>query len=169
MFTIQTGIALDDFRKSAPIGVSPLGTLIFDDLYFPNGVSSEGKEYEGLHIISASVSVSQAKNIVQTKIAGQDGTIKEFVSMDDYVITVSAKITENLNVFPAEQLATWRELANVSENLQIQSKFLNEYFEIYKVVVKDFSVDTIQGSLNEVNLNFTLISDNDIDLDLYLN
>jgi len=155
--------SLEDFKQSAPIGVSPLGTPIFDDVFFPAG-SYGGIEYESLRVQSAVISVSQSKNIIKTKVAGRDGTIKEYVSLDDFNISINAKITELANIFPADQLTAWKELAKVSKNIDIISKLLNDYFDIFKVVVESFTVNPVQGSLNEVNLLIELVSDEDINL-----
>lgn len=164
--------SVEDLRTSLPIGLSPLGTPIFDDIYFPEGQYTDENgtpiPYTGLRIQSAKVVVTQAKNIVKTEVAGFDGTIKEYISKGDFSISINAKLTELLDVFPADQLAAWSELSKVPENIKIVSKFINEYFDIYDVVVTNFSVSPIQGSINEINLNIDLLSDKDIDLTEFL-
>jgi len=173
IFNINAVIpSINDFEKSAPIGVSPLGTPVFDDITFPAGdyINSDGNtvSYQSVSIQSAGVIVSQAKNIIKTKISGRNGTVKEYNSLDDYHIRINAKMTELLNIFPADQLSAWMEIAEVRSNVPVVSKLLNQYFGIDKVVVESFDVAPIQGSLNELDINISLLSDEDIDLNMFL-
>jgi hypothetical protein len=174
-FTIQLNSiipSINDFSESAPIGVSALGTPIFDDITFPPGsyVDNDGNEveYAGLSLNSVKIVVTQSKNIIQTKIAGRDGTFKEYVSLSDFEVNVNAKVTELFNVFPADQLNNWKYLSFIPENIKVVSKFLNEYFEIFDVVIKDFDVSPVVGSLNEVQLNIRMLSDENLDLNNYV-
>lgn len=163
---------IEDFERSAPIGLSPLGTLLFDDITFPKGsyINRDGQkvEYTELKLLAAKVMVSQSKNIITTQIANRDGSVKQYVSLSDYNISISSKISELFNIFPADQLTAWQGLANVPENIEITSKLLNKYIAVDRVVIKDFSFSPLTGSLNEVALNMTLLSDVDIDFNRFL-
>lgn len=175
-FTINipgTVPSLEDFRQSIPIGVSALGTPVFDDVTFlPGNYKPKGGgkqvEYAGLSLQAVKVVVTQSKNIVKTQVAGRDGTIKEYCSLGDFNINITAKISELFNIFPADQLFAWKGLAFTPVKIEIISKFINEYFEVYDVVVTDFDASPVVGSLNEVNLNISLLSDDDIDFNKYV-
>ena len=62
-----------------PVGVSPLGTLVFDSLTVPPSaytiINTKGEtvtvEYAGIEINDVVFEASQQKNIVKTAIAGQ--------------------------------------------------------------------------------------------------
>lgn len=164
--------SIEDFRQSAPIGISPLGTPVFDNVELMGGkyIKDNGGEieYASLILNAVKISVTQAKNIVTTQVAGKNGTVKEYVSLGDYEINLNTKLSELYNIFPSDQLFAWKGLANVPESIEILSKFLNEYFEIYHVVIKEFSTSPVIGSLNEVELNISLLSDVEIDFNKYV-
>jgi hypothetical protein len=164
--------SLEDFKKSAPIGISALGTPIFDNVEFIGGnyINNEGDavEYAGLILDAVKVTVTQSKNIVTTEVAGKNGTVKEYMSLGDYVININAKISELYDVFPADQMQAWKGLANCPERIDVLSKFLNQYFDVTSVVLKDFDTNPVVGSLNEVELNMVLLSDEEIDLNSYV-
>lgn len=174
-FTIEipgTIPTIEEFRQSAPIGISPIGTPVFDDVTFPAGsyITLEGKtvDYDKIKLDTAKILVNQTKNIVKTSVAGLDYTIKEYMSLGDYVVTINGKFTELFDIFPAEKMFAFKGLVNVPENIPVISKFLNEYFDIFNVVVTDFSAAPVIGSLNEVSVNMTLLSDKDTLLNNYV-
>ncbi len=169
--------SVKDFRTSLPKRISALGTPIFDDITFPGGIyvvkDTSGKDigevnYSELSIISGQVAVSSVKNIIETPIAGRNGTIKEYVSTGDYSISISGKITEALNLFPADYLDNFVEIMNISETIPVESKFLNEFFNIQSVIIKKFNVSTVAGSMNEVDISIEMVSDVEINLNDFI-
>ena len=164
--------SVGDLKSSIPIGVSPLGTPVFDDITFPAGnytdLNGEIIEYSEFKIQSARVIVNRAKNIVKTPIAGREGEIKEFVSFGDYMINVEGKLSELLDVFPHDQMKLFKGLENAIDNVAIISKLLNDVFSVFNVVIERFTTRTIPGSINEVDVSIEMLSDIDLDLNDFL-
>ena len=154
--------SFEDISFTLPIGVSVLGTLMYDDIKFPAGsyktLQGNIVEYEEFSVQSVAMIVSQAKNIVKTQISGRNGTVKEYNNSGDFEISISANINELIAVFPADQMQTFRELVKVPESIPVISKILNSIFEIDNVVLNDFSFSPNQGKGN-VSLNMSLSSD----------
>jgi hypothetical protein len=158
-----------EFEQS--IGLSPLGTPIFDDLTFPAGAfkTLDGLNitYQELKLVSVRFVVSQQKNIVRTEVSGRNGTVKEYNSTGDYVIKANANLSELQPVFPREELLKFVEITEVPQSLPIISKILNQFFGVNNIILTEFTVDPGNGTGN-VALSFTLESDNDFDLNEFI-
>lgn len=161
-----------DLTASTPIGISQLGTPVFDDITFPSGnyqdLDGETITYDSFTIQSARITVNRSKNIVETEIAGREGAVKELVSIGDYSINIDAKISELADVFPADQMKAFKGLEDVPESIEVVSKLLNDTYNVFDVVIKEFTQRTIQGSLNEVDLIIELNSDESFDVKDFL-
>jgi len=159
--------SFDDLQFEDSIGVSQLGTLLFDDITFPAGSYKSLKtvvvDYDEVKLQSVRFIISQEKNIVKTAISGRSGTVKEYNNDGDYQITLQANINEIQNIFPATQLQLFKELKDVPESIPVVSKILNSIFDIDDVVINDFSLDPGTGKGNVV-LNFKMESDLPFDI-----
>lgn len=119
------------------------------------------------------MSIAQERNIVTTPLQGRDGTIKEFISNGDYVITVDAgvmegqKQTENedtevsfqkpSNIYPKAELERLGKILTEPKAIAVQSDFLN-VFGIQSVVVKSFSLVQETHS-NRQSIQIQMLSD----------
>lgn len=119
------------------------------------------------------MSITQERNIVQTPLQGRDGTIKEFISNGDYVITVDAgvmegqKQTENEdtevsfqtpnNTYPRAELERLGKILTEPKAIAVQSNFLN-VLGIQSVVVKSFSLVQETHS-NRQSIQIQMLSD----------
>lgn len=138
-------------------------------------LTSLAVEVEGQKFIFNEVvmSVTQERNIVTTALQGRDGTIKEFISNGDYVITVDAgvmadngdkEITDNENGFfipknhyPEKELKKLRKILTKKTAVAVQSDFL-EVFEIKSAVIKSFGL-TQETHSNRQSIQITMLSD----------
>ena len=165
--------SIGDLNNTTPIGISQLGTPLFDDVTFLAGSyideeTSEPITYDEVNLESVQIVVNQSKNIVKSSVAGRNGTIKEYVSLGDYEVSITAKVTELLNVFPFDQLERFQGLKNSPEAVVCICRVLNEIFEVSEFVIEDMQVSTIPGSINEVDLRINMSSDDDINFDEFL-
>lgn len=169
--------SISDLNYTMPIGISVLGTVVVDDITFPSfdlpvTLDDRGNEVTPksleVKLQTVKVTVVQSKNIVETSIAGRNGTVKEYIADGDYNITIEGKINEALNVFPEDQMINWIEKCKVVQSIPIISKYLNKLYGINTVVVKSFTSTPVVGSVNEVDISMELVSDNDFDPELFL-
>lgn len=167
---------LGDLIYSLPIGVSPLGTIVIDDIFFKGfpvtKLDDFGNEIQtispALHLQTVKIMVLQEKTIVKTAISGFNGTVKEYVCDGDYKISVEGKINELFNVFPADQLQSFLDKCKQSGSIEVISKFLNKIFDIDKVDIENYSLSPVVGSINEVDFTLEMTSSVDFDPDLFL-
>lgn len=150
---------------------SMLGTPIYDTIEFPAGVDENGQSYNGVRLDTALITINQSKNILTTPIQGRDGTIKEYISDGDFVITISGLIVgQSLssgqsftmqkigNKYPSEDVKALFNICKVKSTVQINSQFLNR-FNINDVVITNYSFDQVAGKYNTQIFEINLLSD----------
>lgn len=175
-----------------PVGISALGTVIFDNLTFPAGnyidLNGNTQSYNEVALDAVQISVSRAKEIIKSKVSGRDGSIKEYVSADDYVINAvaiiagknftvaqiaaiaAAQIVEgaaaavgfNPTSEDTELLQAISDIQNVPDRVEVRSKTLQNYFGINYVVIE--SMDFERTDPSTFRVRFTMLSDFDTDL-----
>ncbi len=164
--------SLSDLAASVPIGISQLGTPIYDNIFFPPGtyINSLGISvpYVGLSLDSFKITVSGEKKIIRTPISGRSGDVKEYVNQMDYNISIDGKVTELFNVFPADQLNNWRRIWESPEPVLVISRFLNEIWGITNIVIIRFSVSPVVGSRNESDIRIQAVQDQGFDVKDFL-
>jgi len=160
---------------------SMLGTPVYDQVQIQEGQFFELEdvngqnpiEYEGIVMQNILVDVSMTKNIIKTPIQGLNGTIKEFVSMGDYVVNMTGNIIGVTNgntvnsigqVFPRVDTERLIEICKAPQSLTITSGFL-QLFGINEIVITGFKFAQKEGSRDTQPFQITALSDQPINLD----
>lgn len=154
-----------------PVGASKLGTLVFDNIFFPGGeknkwtdINGNSQIYSDFKLDSVTFRVSRRKDIVKTQRAGANGKFKEYISFDDFNIDCSAILAPDVNSpekEPIKELNDFAKLEKAEVAVPIRSKILNNTFNITKVVIEEFNISRV-GS-DSWKLDMLLISDLPID------
>ena len=157
-----------EFETDDPLKTSMLGTPVFGNLDIQGGsyVDLDGNTitYDGLTIDTVLFSVQQSKNVVTTPVQGRDGTVKEYISAQDFVINIDGILVgDQANVYPEEAVNTLIEIMNVPESINIVSEFLDR-FDISEVVITDYDLSQQKGSRNIQLFRLSLLSDTPIEL-----
>jgi len=174
-----TGAALGVIRKPSfniplsgpelPVSISKYRTPVMDLLEIPAGeyIDLEGNAitFAGIRIETIIFEASKAKNIVKTAIQGRNGTVKEYVSDQDWIINARGFISNIFNALPINDLRTFREIMEVPQQIDVISQYLNEILEVNQIVVEQFSMPQIEGFRNEIPFTFTASSDVVLDLE----
>ncbi len=146
-----------------------LGSPVYDNLLIPEGnyidLDNNTVAYPGLAINSILLSISQSKNIIKTPIQGRNGTIKEYIADGDWEIMGSGTITVKDNIFPLDKLRNFIDIIKVPQQIKITNSHLNDVYNIDYIVFEDASISEIRGTRNQVQFNFTALSDFDIKLE----
>lgn len=145
-----------------PIAVSYLGTPVYSNLVFlPTSDISDR-----LRIDTVLMEVDQTKNIVKTDIQGRNGTVKEYISDGDYMVTIRGVIVSPYpNVFPREDIDLLIKYCQVTEQLPVSSFFL-DLFGITDIVIDRYKISEKLGSRNEVPFEIMALSDYPIEFQL---
>lgn len=107
------------------------------------------------------ITVTRPRNIVKTAIQGRKGggTIKEFVSNDDYHITVNGLLANNQDRMPWDLMQDLNEMLIADRTYKVYSKFLT-LLGITQIVVDQIGeIKPVDGFTNLIQYSFTLLSD----------
>lgn len=85
--------------------------------------------------IDAQMSCNSSKNIVATAINGMEGTIKEWVSNGDVMISCEVTLVGENGEYPERQVRELCALLQRSESLQVESAVLNDIWGVTRIVV----------------------------------
>jgi hypothetical protein len=109
------------------------------------------------------MNVNQSKNIVATHIPGRDGTVKEYVGMDDYNITINGIIVGTPGHYPIDEVNALHQVAKANVPIEVVSTYLAN-LDIYSLVIKDFSYNQEPGGWMKQNFTIQAISDMPVEL-----
>lgn len=130
-----------------------LGTPLFADIRFPRKPKGE------LRLETVLVDVSMRKNIVTTAVQGRNGTVKEYICDGDYEVRIrGAIVKDHSDAYPYKEVRDLHDLLAKSEVLEIVADYLR-LFNIYSVVVTDYSFSQQEGYQNTQLFEITAISD----------
>lgn len=149
--------------------VAPSGALLWDRFALKHpDFADENDAYFHLPIVTT-VEITETKNIVLTPLIGQqNGTVKEIMSLGDYVLTFRGLIInfENVNEYPVKQIAALKKLYEINASLPIISKLLNNAHGITDITFTGRNFGSMPGYANVAPFEFTALSDNNILIDL---
>lgn len=170
-----------EIRREEADVQSYLGTPVFSQLQVQGGQffeleDIEGEnpiEFEGIVMQTVLMDVSMSKNIVKTAIQGRDGTVKEYVSQGDFVISIQGNIIgltkgntiEGIGqVYPVVDTKRLIDICKVPDAIEITSEFL-QMFGINRMVITDYKFAEKEGFRNMQPFQITALSDTPINLE----
>lgn len=162
-------VSIGEVPTDEPIGTSVLGTPIFDDVTFPadqyTNLSGDVISFDEVVLQSVIVVANQAKNVIKTPISGRNGTVKEYISAGDFVVSVSGQIVSDSNTYPELEVENFRSVMEANAALSIVSTFINDSLAVGNVVIENYNIRQIRGSRNSVEISFNAVSDVSRDLE----
>lgn len=174
------------------ISQSQLGTPVFDEVIIKGGEYFELRDikkenpipFEGVLLQTVLLEATQTKNIITTAIQGRNGTIKEFISDGDLIVTMTGvlvgesrldedsevgTIVQTGNVYPNIDTAKLITICKIPASIEIISGFLSRFTDFENVdqryVITDFDFLQKEGTRNLQPFQITMLSDVAIDLE----
>lgn len=149
---------------------SLLGTPVYTNIEFlPESYETRTKgqfrDTPRLRYEAVLLSVTQAKKIIKTEIQGRDGTVKEYIGMDDYMVQISGIITGANGHFPIDEVALLRQVVEAPVPIPVASTYLNN-LGINLLVVEDAEFSQEEGGYSFQR--FTLNCSSDVPQELRL-
>lgn len=141
--------------------MSVLGTPVFDRIEIESGViDGTGEAYEGfIFPDTVLIDVSRPKHLVETAVAGRDGTVKELVAMGDYSIRIRGVLVNHEgNDPPFELVREIRRIFDVPAAVRAQSR-LFELLHIDQVVMKNLELPARENFINVQPFVIDAVSD----------
>jgi homoserine acetyltransferase len=157
---INTGVEEEDQE----IGRSQIfNQPIYADITFNAGsyVDEGGLtiNYQSLYIEDALITVRNAKNIIRTTLQGRDGTVKEYISDGDYMITIEGRIYgKGMNNYPQEEVQNLIRICKAPQAINITSTFL-KMFDVEDLVIEDRTIQQLEGIRNYQSFTLQCSSD----------
>lgn len=148
--------------------LSPLGTPVVADITFLGGTYTDdetGREitFPTLTLQTVLITASQPKRIIKTDIQGRNGTVKEYIGMDDWQITIDGLLTGPNGIFPIEDMSDLRDIFKAPITIPIVSRYL-QMLEIFSIVVQDYNFSQEPGGYSKQGFTLNCISDIPVEL-----
>lgn len=109
------------------------------------------------------IEVSQTKLIVKTAVVGRNGTVKEYISDGDYMVSIRSAIVSRDKNYPEDAVRNLLNILKVNKELEAVSPVLN-MCGIYSIVVEDYRMPSIEGYVNTQLCEINAASDTPIEL-----
>ena len=163
----------NSFGLSALNSKSALGTPVFGKLYFLPGIYQTlkfGKKipvpYGGLSLDTVLVTVSMSKNIISTPITGRKGTIKEYITDNDFQVNIKGSLVDDsAGRYPLEQMALLRSICAAPEAIKVTNDFLL-LFSITHLVIQSYNFSQSEGYKNVQMFDLSCVSDVPVELSI---
>lgn len=143
--------------------ISKLGTVVYSNVIFnagsildTNGVVVD--TWDDFRIDDVLLVISQSKKIITTEIQGRDGTVKEYIGMDDFQVQITGRLNGSYNVNPKELTKQLKTILSAGQPLEITSWYLQN-LDITDIVVKDFNFGQTEGEYSTQYFTINALSD----------
>jgi len=163
----------DDYTNGKLMGA--FNIPVFDLITFKapiNFTDPNGKNWvlQDLEILTCLIEVNQDRHIIKTAIQGRNGTIKEYISDDDYYIKINGLLASNYqDIFPQKEMASMMQYCTIPTNFQVTSPLLNRYFNVTNIVIQDYHFYQIEGDRSNIGFEITAISEPSYEIKLKYN
>jgi len=114
--------------------------------------------FQQLAYKTALVSVGQAKKIIKTEMQGRDGTVKEYIGLDDYSITVTGIITGENGIQPTDEVIALKNMLDAPIKIDVVCPYL-QTLGIYSLVVESYELPQFEGGISYQNFTIQFSSD----------
>lgn len=130
--------------------------------FMPASLEHDGTVWEFDDVV---VSVSGKKTIIQTPLAGRQGSVKELISIDDYEIKLVAIVSGD--DYPEQELQNIVKLYEINENLVMKCAVTNYFLKAEdRVVIKSIEFPPLEGNEHLQPVVINLESDQNFELEL---
>lgn len=148
--------------------LSSLGTPVVADIVFEGGTYTDdetGRQvtFQSVTLATVLVAMSQPKRIIRTEIQGRNGSVKEYIGMDDYQISITGMITGPNGVYPFQEVAALHEILKAPITIPVVSAYL-QLFDIFSLVITDYSFEQEPGGYSKQTFTINAISDKPVEL-----
>lgn len=118
---------------------SVLGTPIYEQITLRDGDSEYTFPDWPL------IDIAYTKNIVKTPIKGRNGTVKEYINIDDYQIAIRGILINYVNdEYPYDLLSQLETFCKINRELQVTSPVIN-LLDVHNIVIADVRYPEVEG------------------------
>lgn len=162
---INQAISADPELYKSALGTPVVINLEFKSVTYTDLKTKQVKTTDDIVLDTVLCTVAQAKKIVKTEIQGADGTVKEYIGMDDYQVTINGIIVGENRRAPVNEVLALKRMLDAPVAIPVVSSFLNN-LGIFSVVVNDYAVPQVAGGISKQDFTINAISDTPIELQI---
>ena len=155
-------IPIQSTSRDASIGDSTLGTPVQSNIIFQKGSydddNGNSQTWDELTYNAVLITVSQAKKIVKTEISGKNGTVKEYIGLDDYNVQVNGIITGLNGVHPKDEVAQLKKMLDAPVPIKVSCPYLQN-LGIVNLVVDTYEIGQSEGGYSYQQFAISFIDD----------
>lgn len=149
---------------------SSLGTpvvidLTFNSVTYTDFIQNRQVTTEQVRLQTVLCTVTRPSIIVKTQIQGRNGTVKEYISKDDYAVTINGIIAGENGQYPESAALAVQRMCEAPVAIPVVSRFLNG-LGIYNIVVEDYSMPQTAGGISKQEFTINSISDEPLELQI---
>lgn len=142
---------------------STLGTPVVIDIEFPAGqyeTNTPGvfKNYGPMTLDAVLVVINQPKKIIKTEIQGRDGTVKEYIGMGDYSITINGILSGPNGSWPVDDITALKAILDAPQAIDVAGKYFTN-LDIHSIVVEEYTFEQKEGGYSYQTFSITASSD----------
>lgn len=143
------------------MGLPVFDTVTFDEVHYET-LDGKPRAVDKLQLINCMHVVNMVKNVIKTPIPGAEGTVKEFIGLSDYSITLSGfLVSQYANVPPELEMKELYEFCKAPVPIPVYSNFL-AFFEVFSIVIDGEPTFTqLEGIRNAIQFTINCVSDKD--------
>lgn len=153
-YVINSGAVQD-----TPIATSKLGTPVYSNIIFNKSIVNG---WDDFIINDCLITVNQAKKIITTEIQGRDGTVKEYIGMDDFQIQIVGRLNGAYNVNPRSETKQLKQILDAGQPLALTSWWLQN-LGITDIVIKSYNFPQTEGEYSTQYFSIDAISDKQVE------
>lgn len=158
----QTTYKDPELYKSA-LGTPVVIDLTLDSVTYKDPTTNQSKTTDKITFVTVLCTVSQAKKIVKTEIQGADGTVKEYIGLDDYQVSINGILTGNNGQRPLNELLSLKRTLDAPVAIPVISSFLNN-LGIFNIVVDSYTLPQEAGGWSKQDFSINALSDTPFEL-----
>lgn len=138
-------------------------SITFEGGSYETNIAGQVVTFPSIQLYAALVSVTQAKKIIKTEIQGRDGTVKEYIGMDDYQIEIVGTITAKADATPDQDVIDLKKMLDAPVPIGIVCTWLQN-LGITDVVIESYTLPQDAGG--QAYQTFTINCTSDIPTEL---
>lgn len=141
---------------------TPIYTNLIIDKGFYTDINGVRQSWDAIELDNIIITVSQNKRIVITEIQGRDGSVKEYIGLDDYVVNIQGAINGSYNTYPITQTKELKKALSSPNALSFASWWLQN-LDINTVVIQSFEFPQTMGEYSTQYFTIQSLSDKDVE------
>lgn len=153
-----------ELYKSA-LGTPVVIDLTFESVTYTDFIQNRQITTEEIRLQTVLCNVERPSIIVKTQIQGRNGTVKEYISKDDFQVSINGIIAGENGQYPEAAALAIQRMCEAPVPIPVVSRFLNG-IGIYNIVVDSYSLPQVAGGISRQDFSITAISDEPLELQI---